>query len=90
MYDDLQLTIQHEIPLDVDLSIEGNLELTINEGGGSPLPYYDGAYEVTPRKVEQILETKNKSMRDDVKVNEIPYLEVSNPQGGLTATIGYE
>lgn len=90
MYEDLQLKIEHEIPLDVDLSIEGTLELTIDEGGGSPLPYYDGIYEVTPRKVEQILDTKNKSMRDDVTVKEIPYLEVSNPQGGITATIGYE
>lgn len=90
MYEDLQLKIEHEIPLDVDLSIEGQLELTIDEGGGSPLPYYDGAYEVTPRKVEQVLETKNKSMREDLVVDPITYLEVSNPQGGKTATIGYE
>ena len=90
MYEDLQLKIEHEIPLDVDLSIEGQLELTIDEGGGSPLPYYDGSYQVVPRKIEQVLDTKNKSMRDDVTVNAINYSEVSNPQGGKTVNIGYE
>lgn len=90
MYDNLQLSIQAEVPLDVDLSIEGNLELTIDEGGGSPLPYYDGSYEVTPRKVGQILETKNKSMRDDVTIDPINYSETINPQGGNTVVIGYE
>lgn len=90
MYDDLELKIQHEIPLDVDLSIEGQLELTISEGSGSPLPYYDGSYQIVPRKIEQVLDTKNKSMRDDVVVDPINYAEVTNPQGGLTATIGFE
>lgn len=89
-YDDLQLTFDKEIPIDVELEISGNLELTIEEGSGGTLPYFNGPYNVTPRKVEQILETKNKSMRDDVTVEEIPYSEVSNPQGGITATIGYE
>lgn len=70
----------------------GIIELTIEEGGGGGgiLPYYSGDYEVDPRKVDQVLETKNKSMRDDVVVNSINYLEVSNPQGGMTATIGFE
>ena len=54
------------------------------------LPDYEGAYEVTPRKVEQVLETKDKSMTDNVTVFAIPYAEVSNLGGGLTATIGLE
>lgn len=90
MYDDLELNIQHEIPLDVDLSIEGQLELTISEGGGSLLPYYDGSYQVVPRKIEQVLDTKNKSMRDDVTIDPINYSETINPQGGNTVVIGYE
>ncbi len=90
MYDDLQLDIQSTLNLDIDLIETPEINLTIEEGGGSPLPYYDGAYQVTPRKVEQVLDTKNKSMRDDVTIDPINYAEVTNPQGGKTATIGYE
>lgn len=63
------------------------IELT---GGGSGFPYYQGAYEVDPRKVEQVLETKNKSMKEDVIVHPIFYAETSNLGGGLTAVIGLE
>lgn len=64
-----------------------DIELT---GGGAGLPFYDGEYEVDPRKVEQVLPTKHKSMRDDVTVNPIFYAETSNLSGGLTAVIGLE
>lgn len=81
MYEDLDIIIE-ETPI---------INLTIEEGGGgSPLPYYDGSYSVVPRKIEQVLETKNKSMRDDVTIDPINYAEVTNPQGGKTATIGFE
>lgn len=90
MYDDLQLVIQSTLNLDIDLIESPEINLTISEGGGSPLPYYEGSYEVTPRKIEQLLETKNKSMLDDVTINAINYAEVANPQGGKTATIGFE
>lgn len=61
------------------------INLTVREG--KALPYYDGEYEVTPKIIEQVLETKYKSMSDNVVVKEIPYQEVSNPKG-LTVTIG--
>lgn len=51
-------------------------------------PTYDGPYEVTPHFFEQTLETNNKLMTDDVTVEIIPAHEVTNPQGGLTVTIG--
>lgn len=51
-------------------------------------PTYDGSYEVTPRFYEQVLETKEKLMIDDVTVEVIPAHEVTNPAGGLTVTIG--
>lgn len=53
-----------------------------------PLPWYEGEYEVTPKWEDITLETKQRSMRDDVTVTEIPYLEVENPQGGVTVVIG--
>ena len=77
--------------LDIFLE-DGSQELEIELVGGSEgrLPWYLGDYVVDPRKVEQTLETKNKSMRDDVTVNPIFYAETSNPSGGLTAVIGLE
>lgn len=84
-----------------DMSIDGddfNVELIQSEFDidfaeavivqGDRLPNYEGSYEITPRVVEQMLETKDKSMIDDVTVNAIPYVEVSNVGGGYTATIG--
>ncbi len=53
-------------------------------------PEYEGAYSVAPRKVEQILSTKKKSMEEDMTVEAINYLEVTNPEGGKTVTIGFE
>ena len=54
-----------------------------------PIPAYEGDYVVTPKPLEeQILETKDFRMTDDVTVKEIPYAEVTNPVGGKTAIIG--
>lgn len=49
---------------------------------------YEGDYEVTPRVYEQILETKDKLMLDDVTVKVIPLSKVINLQNGYTVTIG--
>ncbi len=80
--------------LNVDVEVQSEqipIEITIDTGtGGGKLPTYEGDYEVTPRKVEQVLLTKNKSMLDNVTVFSIPYAEVTNIGGGLTATIGIE
>lgn len=56
--------------------------------GGDHTPYYEGEYVVIPASSEQVLETAGLKMHDDVTVEEIPYAEVSNPQGGYTVTIG--
>lgn len=52
---------------------------------------YEGIYEVIPKvKENTILETKNKWMKEDVTILEIPAYEVSNIAGGTTLTIGKE
>ena len=54
---------------------------------GSP---FAGPYEVTPSTADDIiLETKKKTMLDDVTVFKIPYYETSN-ESGLTVYIGNE
>ena len=77
----------------LDISFEnGSQELEIELVGGSEgrLPYYLGPYEVDPRKVEQTLETANRSMNGNVVIHPIFYAETSNLGGGLTAIIGLE
>ena len=55
------------------------------------LPLYDGEYSVTPSaNNEQILLTEQKRMSANVKIEKIPYAEVSNNSGGTTVTIGEE
>lgn len=50
---------------------------------------YVGQYEVIPLPlVEQILQTTNKVLVEDVVVAPIPYATVSNLAGGYTAIIG--
>ena len=50
---------------------------------------YTGQYQVTPLpNVEQILRTKNKVLKQDVIIEQIPYYETTNLAGGYTAIIG--
>lgn len=49
---------------------------------------YEGAYEVTPKFEEQILQTAEKVMKDDLKIKEIEITIVSNDSGGNTVIIG--
>lgn len=77
------------IPLELSESSQ-TIDIELVGGGSGRLPYYNGAYVVDPRKVEQTLETKNKSMKENVVVNEIFYSETGNPAGGNTAYIGME
>lgn len=49
---------------------------------------YKGDYTVIPKVEEQVMETKNKTMTDNVTVLKIPYSEVDNLSGGQTITIG--
>lgn len=55
------------------------------------LPYWQGAYEVTPATYQQQeLEVKNKSMKQNLKIQKIPQFIVSNDEGGNTLIIGEE
>lgn len=49
---------------------------------------YDGSYNVIPRVYEQVLETKDKLMNDDVTVEIIPLTKTLNHSNGYTVTIG--
>ena len=50
---------------------------------------YTGQYSVTPLpNIDQILKTKNKLLKEDVIVEQIPYYETTNDAGGYTVIIG--
>lgn len=93
-------TALEPILLDVDLTVE-EYDLDFDDGASYDVELdtiirvvtitgdmYEGPYEVTPTLETQMLATRNKTMRDDVTVFEIPYAEVGNIAGGMTATIG--
>ena len=70
---------------DLDFVIEESFELDFDIGEVTvvgTLPWYEGPYSVTPKAFDEtVLPTRQKSMRNDVTVEEIPYQEVSNPNG---------
>ena len=68
-----------------EIHIEGNF----NIGTGGRLPNYDGSCSVIPKTYEQTLETKNKTVTEDIVIEEIPYSEVLNLSGGNTVNIAY-
>lgn len=72
--------------INLDILENSNILLSI-EDSGALLPYYEGDYDVVPKVKSQKLETKNKSMSNDVNIAKIPYEEVHNLKG-TTVTIG--
>lgn len=66
------------------------IEISVESGTGGMYPYYDGEYQFVPKTTEMIIPTRQKSMKEDLTIFQIPYSEVSNPEGGSTITIGIE
>lgn len=64
------------------------LQVENGEWVAKKLPVYDEKYSVTPSAESQTLSTAGKTMMDDLTVEEIPYYEVSNEEGGTTINIG--
>ena len=64
--------------------------LTVKDGAwmAVELPKYEGEYSVTPNVEGFTLLTGQKFVDSDIKVEKIPYSEVSNTSNGITATIG--
>ena len=62
--------------------------LNITEEGRLSVDAYEGEYVVTPRVDSQTLQTSGQVMTDNLEIGAIPYVEVENPEGGGTVTIG--
>lgn len=66
----------------------GSIRGRVSVGSVDRYKVYNGTCEVVPKQAEQVLETQNKYMDDNITVRAIPYAEVTNESGGYTATIG--
>lgn len=69
---------------------EGEYKPIIKPDEPGDIEIYDGNYSVVPTRSEQILNTKDKKLIDDINVTEIPYYEVDNNDGGTTYIISKE
>ena len=70
------------------LSDAGSLKGYLTLPSSIHAEYYSGPYDVTPRLTEQVLETNDKTMLDDVTIYQIPITYTSNPYDGKTVVIG--
>ena len=74
---ELRLNIQPRAPV---------IRLRIEQGHS--VDWYKGEVEVTPKFEQQSLPTKDKTMRENIVVTEIPVEITINESGGNTITIG--
>lgn len=87
---DIQISISRETP-EIGMNVDRRWKTVTFDvsKGGKYYPPYEGPYEQDASfYYDTILETYGKVMSDNVKVNKIPVVETSNPQGGKTIMIG--
>lgn len=67
------------------------IELEVKDYIGTYTPEgietYEGDYTVMPKVAEQKMDTKNKMMKDNVTIEQIPFHKISN-ETGTTVVIG--
>lgn len=64
-----------------EVMADGEINGMVNYKQCTELPTYSGSYTVIPSSQEQILDTEDKIMEEDVDVKAIPYYETSNEYG---------
>jgi hypothetical protein len=74
--------------LNGDMTAKGKMSGKVKSAETKPLPEYEGEYVIDPKFEDITLETKKKSLYDDVTVKAITTLEVDNEAGGITVIIG--
>lgn len=86
--DDIELVcIEEDIDISLTLVDTDILDYEYSSGKHPTIPQYVGEYTIIPDFEKQQLETKNKMLKDNVVVEEIPHYMVSNSTGN-TFVIG--
>ena len=65
----------------VKLKIQPRAPVKLHLQAGMSIDWYTGEYEVWPKRVDQSLPTRDKTMAANVLVHEIPYYQTTNPDG---------
>ena len=86
----IELTPTTDKLIDIYIADESK-ELDVDfESNASNIESYPGPYVITPKRYdEQVLDTKEKYMNDNITVLKVPYSEVSNAAGGTTCNIAF-
>lgn len=75
-----------------EITLKGNVHAELVLVGYANAPKqcdcYNGEYDITPKRCEQIIDVEGKHMLEDICVKEIPFYEVTNDSGGKTVKIG--
>lgn len=79
------ITVTGDVLLGRNLTIGGNIHIAM---GARFYPKYEGDYIVIPKVYDQILDTDNRILLDDVTVKEITFSKTTNEKGGYTVQIG--
>lgn len=85
----LKAVVSNTASLVGKISVIEPLKGVISVPLASAISTYEGSYEIIPKVNAQIVETRSKTMKDDLTVLAIPYYETSNPTG-KTVYIGGE
>lgn len=86
----IDLADEEEIIIDDEDTEEVSVEDNIEKIYLNNYNYYKGEYDITPLAFQQQkLETKDKILKENVIVKEVPFFEVSNVEG-TTVYIGME
>lgn len=67
---------------------DGGLRGIVFSGQSRECKSYSGTYDVVPKTNEQILDTYDRHMDENLTIRAIPYAEVTNNSGGKTVSIG--
>lgn len=87
--DELVLILDSDVELKLDYDESGDMTLVDDVPYAQHYEEYTGNYVVVPVLYdEQELLTRNKLLRDNVTVKEIPITTTANPYGGKTVVIG--
>lgn len=97
---DMSLDVCLDGNMSMSVSFDGDMSLDLTPMSGefgvfsiiqtSDYPFYDGVTDVDPTFDQQILDTSNKTLKDDIEVHPIAVSKTTNVSGGNTVYIGGE
>ena len=79
----IDFDFREEAPIEIDIDA-----VSVITVGGGDTDEYEGEYTIVPKLAAQTLLTKDRVLRKDIPVEEIPITVTANTAGGNTIIIG--